>query len=176
MLLRVEMILTGLAAVTPAMLRDSIRVAIGKAGEVWHKRFLPLHFTNAAYARYSAPFRQPGYEVAKRRRRENGQGVRAIGEVKPNVWSGRSREQATGQRDVRAKAASHRNCYAEVVLHAPALNFKNPHTNVHPAAEIRYINEPERNVLQATFQLETARELGRRGHTRKVVRVYKSAA
>lgn len=169
---RVQMLLDGLAAIPKSVRREAFRAAIGKAGEYWHKHFMPFHFTNQAYARYSYAQRKPGYERAKRMRRENGQGVKAIGEVKPLVWSGTSRERAK-HRDVRPKAASAERFYADVLLHAPALNFRNPKSRTHPRVEVTYVNESERNRLQGVFQTEAARELQRRGATQKVIRVYR---
>lgn len=168
--------LSGLAAIPPSVRRDVFREAIGEAGAWWWKNRLPLHFTNDAYAFFSYTPRQPGYERAKRRRQSNGQGRRAIGEVKPHVFTGESRARALQAMDVRPKAASHSRFYCDVVLNAPAMNFKNPRSAVDQRAEITRITSVERGRMQGVFQLAAIRLFKARGYQHRLVKVIKSAA
>jgi hypothetical protein len=169
-IVRFKLDVDGLAAIPPSVRRNVFRDAIGDAGDWWWTNRLPLHFTNQAYAIWGYTRRQPGYERAKRQRRANGNGVRAIGEVKPNVWSGESRERSR-TKDVRPKAASSTRCHVDVVINAPALNFKNPKSAVNPRAEVTALTESERLKAQDVFQSSAIRRFEAAGHNHRISKI-----
>jgi len=105
---------------------------MAKVGETWWREYLPIHFSTRARRRYNyrprdgesgsgRPFKG-SYAELKVNRGEVA-GAVAIGENKPLVFTGRSRERATGQKNIRAVAKSFQEYRAEVVIHTPALNF-----------------------------------------------------
>lgn len=132
-MINITMIREGVAAFGKQQMRNIGRKAIAAAGLLWWRAYLPIHFTKRALRRYSYHPRQgdPGsghpfrgsYAESKIKRRKNGQNVQAIGENKPFVWSGRSREQATSAPNVEAKAKNYSTFDAHVKINAPTLNF-----------------------------------------------------
>lgn len=164
-----------MAAVPKRALQESLRVAIYKVGEEWWAEILPLHFTNKGYSLYGYTKRQPGYDRAKRMRRANGEGRRAIGEVKPNVWSGESRERATSTKNIVARAPSSRSCHVTVIIDAPALNFRSPRSTIHPRSEVVKIIPVELAKLEQTYQAEIVADLNRRGYEFRNVKIFRAA-
>lgn len=137
-----------------------MRESIAAAGERWRREYLPIHFTKRATRRYGYTPRggQPGsgrafrksYSWHKLKRGQNGQGVKAIGEVKPLVWSGESRGRARHQSRIKATATSSK-AKAVVTIPAPALNFRGPGSKADMLKEIRTVIPEETRALATTF-------------------------
>lgn len=60
------------------------RKALEVLGKIWHSRYLPIHFTEAAYTRYG--FHKRTWKYVKRKRR-------TLGHNRPNVFSGETQRQ-----------------------------------------------------------------------------------
>lgn len=113
----------GLSAIGKTGYRDAGREAVRAVGMYWWENYLRLHFENIAYLRYRYPGRNKKYEKAKLRGKKSPDGVPAIGEVKPLVFTGRSRERALSSPNVKAKAKTYETYRADVIIDAPAFNF-----------------------------------------------------
>jgi len=172
---------TGVVGITKTQLGEIGRAAMNKVGHAWWKLFLPIHFTRRAMQRYGYRPRvgDPGsgrpfkgsYAEAKVKRRENGQGVRAIGENKPFVWSGNSRAQALSQPNINAVRENYRSYRADVFINAPTLNFVRD-----ASKEIRATVAEEEQALERIFADEFELQLNRVGRTAKQTTLYRGAA
>ena len=109
------------------------RAAYLELGEDFHANNLPRRFTWSGGRMLGFTPRSAKYEKRKRKK---------YGHADPNVATGTSRDQATKIRDLRATATS-KTTRLRIVLHARALNFKHPKSQVHPADEVRRIAERE---------------------------------
>lgn len=112
--------------------RDGLRVSVKAGGNHYKQRFLMRRFTHAGIKLYNLtprrgqrgsgrPFRG-SYVEAKIKRRENGAGVRAIGENKPYVWSGETRNRVRSMARVEGKAASATRGHWVIIAQARQLN------------------------------------------------------
>jgi hypothetical protein len=148
----------GLMAATRTDLRNAQRETWSDVGLEWHRTMKAEKFTKAGAAKHNftprrgdygsgVPFKG-SYTQAKILRRRNGQGVRSIGENRPNVWSGQSRSQAMASNKVTAKAKSFDQGSVDIHINAPALNFKNPKSKVHPSKEVTSVNQPQLSTLE----------------------------
>jgi hypothetical protein len=131
--------LEGIPALKPRDMQAAGRVAVRAVGEHWAKTFLPLHFQNTAFFRYAYTARNPAYRKRKLAGGVLG-GAQSIGEDRPLVWSGRSRDRARAAR-VEAKSPNGRLAYAEVVIDAPALNFRPTGSRIDMRAEVTKVNQ-----------------------------------
>lgn len=148
----------GSVAATPKVRRDALRAGLEVVARLWHERYKMLKFSNAASRRYNLKPRmgEPGsgrkfkgsYTEAKLKRKANGQGVRAIGETKPFVWSGNSRERARSANKVNAKAASASRGYAESIVDVPTLNLRPKNGRIRLREEFEQVIEEERRALE----------------------------
>lgn len=163
----IKIIRRGVSAIGRRGLQEVGRIAIMAAGIMWMQKFLPLHFTRAAYIRYKyepragdygspIPFKG-SYAEAKIRRRSNGAGVRSIGEQRPFVWSGRSREQSKNSH-VEAVSKNYQTYEARVRIPTNTLNFLRGRINADK--EIRATTKSEEQVLEAEFAGRYGFELG----------------
>jgi len=138
-------------AMTKREFRNEIlKPAWKELGEWFHKNLLPIRFTNAAKQLLNLAPRggeAPGTSYKAFRRSYTGRKVRMKGHRKPFVWSGTSERNATKIRDVRATSNGTR-----IVLHAPALNFRNKHSAIRMNEEIRRVAESEYPILQRRFE------------------------
>jgi hypothetical protein len=94
---------------------------------------VPRRFTWSGGRMLGYAPRSPKYERAK---------FKKYGHNDPLVASGRSRDIATSIMDISATATA-KTTNAKIKLHARALNFKNPNSQIHPAEEVRRIAEKE---------------------------------
>ena len=148
----------GLMSATRTDLRTAQRETWADTGLYWHEHFKAEKFSRAGAALHNFTPRQGdygsgvpfkgSYTQAKVLRRKNGQGVQAIGENQPNVWSGRSRSQAMASKRVSAKAKSASQGYVDIHIDAPALNFKNPKSKVHPTKEVTSVSRSQITILE----------------------------
>jgi hypothetical protein len=109
------------------------REAYIELGEEFWRENLPRRFTWSGGRMLGYSPRSAKYERAKRRKH---------GHNDPLVASGRSRDIATSIMDVRATATQTRT-RLRILLHARALNFKNPKSQVTPSDEVRRIADKE---------------------------------
>jgi hypothetical protein len=129
--------------------------AFAAIGKYWHENFRRKHFTEAGAAEYGYTPRR-GEQAGlggKFWQTYTGRKLRKHGHKMPLVWTGRSK-MATEVQDVR----STRNG-ARVVLHAPALNFRNKHSNVNMRLEMTTISEAEARTLGEVFKESFEREV-----------------
>lgn len=116
---------------TPRILRrDFERIAreTGQfVGQYWHRKFRPIHFTNAATTRYGYALRQGErgsafYEQKGFRRSYTGQKLRRFGHTRPLEWTGDSKR--------RTEIENIRSTYragivrVRVIMNAPTLNYR----------------------------------------------------
>lgn len=170
----------GVAAVGAKERRDALRKSMQFIGERHHERYKMLKFLDSATARYNLIPRagEPGsgrrfrgsYTHRKLQRRVNGQGVRAIGETKPFVWGGGSREQARASRKVRATAASASRGKSEVIVTAQNLNFTPKGGRIKPREEFERIAESERKSQEAEGAKHYSQRLGKTRTKKKTIR------
>lgn len=131
-LLEVRITKTGVAGIGRRELQAVGRKAISDTALLWWRELLPIHFSRRALRLYHYRPRQgdPGsgakfrgsYAEGKVKRRKQF-GKIPIGENKPYVFTGESRERATSAPNIVAKARNYRTYSADVVINAPALNF-----------------------------------------------------
>jgi len=155
--------LDGIAGLKPNQIRAAARVAMKAVGDRWIADMLPRHFLQSATARYSYANRDPVYRRRKRLGAEIA-GVASIKEDKPLVWSGRSRERAKAAR-TEAKAPSATQAICDVIINAPALNFRYKDSNINMREEVTRVLPSEAEQLAALFVRIFDRELDRLGRT-----------
>lgn len=157
-ILQITIKVDGAAAATPKVRRDALRDGFQLIAELWDRDFKMLRFTDAGAKRYHFAPRagEPGsgrkfagsYTQAKLRRRKNGQGVQAIGETKPLVWSGDSRNKARAQQKIEARAGSSSRAYARNIFDIPTLNLTPKGGRIKPREEFQRVIESERRYLE----------------------------
>lgn len=128
---------------------EFVREMFRQMGYEWHREFRAKHFTRAGAVEYGyAPRSGERGNIPPQgfQRSYTGRKLRWYGHTRPNVLTGES-EQQTRRRDVRATATSKR-ATGRVHLHAPKLNFRNPHSKAHPAIEVTLISEREKPRLR----------------------------
>lgn len=161
---------SGIAHIGKRQLQGVGRAAIGEAGALWWKKYLRLHFMNTGRWRYN--YEPRGFKYNKRKReRDIIGGVRSLGENKPLVWSGRTRESATRTKTIETVARNYKNYEARVIMPAPALNFQ-------PVLreELTRLHPQEIKMMEKEFAAEFERQLNNLGHTNKKTKTYRAAA
>lgn len=153
----------GFAAASRGDLRNVQRDVWATTGYYWHDNYKAVKFTRRGYRLYNYTPRKgdPGggrsfkgsYQEAKLLKKPlfsvaGGDGFESnaplpIGEVKPNVWSGRSRASAMANRKVHATAKSSGSGKVDITINAPALNLHLPSSKVRPREEVTAIIDPE---------------------------------
>lgn len=149
--------LDGIAGLKANDIRAAARVAMQAVGDYWIKNYLPLHFQNTAFFRYGYTPRNPAYRKRKRNQAIIGD-AQATGEDLPLVFSGRSRERAKQARTV-AKAPSSTQAFADVIIDAPALNFRPTGSRIDMRAEVTRVNQQEAETLSDLFAKRFDQEL-----------------
>lgn len=122
-MIRISITTGGIARIGKNGFRDIGRQAIETCVRYWWEHYLPLHFTNAAYLRYGYKHRSTKYNRAKLRKSAGPDGTRAIGEVLPLVFTGRSRDRALSSPNISAKAPNYQTYVGQAIINAPAFNF-----------------------------------------------------
>jgi hypothetical protein len=123
-------------------------------GRYWHQHFLEKHFTKAGAQEYGYAKRAGEGEVGKAFWSSyTGRKQKKWGHTLALVYSGASRSRAR-QMDVRATSKG-----VNIVLHAPALNYKNEYMGMNMSEEIRTITSSEADRLAEAFDAEMVRGL-----------------
>lgn len=167
---------TGVAGIGKRQLQAIGRAAVYAVGFYWWKNYLPIHFTRAALNRYKyaprqgdpgggRPFKGSYAELKVKRGTFINESIPAIGENKPFVWSGRSREQALGSSHVTATAKNHQTYEARVMIPANTLNFLRGRINADK--EIRATTRVEEMKLEEVFGANFEAELNKVGRTQR---------
>jgi len=123
--------------------------ALAAMGFYWHDHFRAKHFLPSGAVEYGyTPRKGQGLSTATKEfwGTYMGKKLKYKRHQNPLVWSGESRER-TRIRDVRAT----RN-QVRIVLNAPALNFRNPNSNVNMRAEMTTVSAAEQKVLAEVFR------------------------
>lgn len=149
-MLRIEITKSGLATIGRNGFREIGRQAIGAAVAYWSSHYKPLHFQNVAYLRYGYQSRTKKYNESKQRRLKAEDGMRALGEVKPLVFTGRSRDRALGQSKIRTRAPNYQTYVGEEVIDAPAFNF-GIGKRINMRDEVTRLNDQESKTLDRIF-------------------------
>lgn len=153
----------GFEAATKTQLRDVLRESLRPVGDLWHREFKPIKFTDAATKRYNLVPRagEPGsnrkwkgsytYRKAARATSGGSFGSRAIGETKPFVWSGRTRALALGNSKVEVAALSHGEGRCDVIINAPQLNISPKGGRINMREEMERVALVEEKQLSSLF-------------------------
>lgn len=193
--LQIRFTRSGVVGIGRNPLREIGRRAMYAVGYHWWKMFLPIHFQRRALNRYHYTPRQgdPGsgrrfkgsYAEAKVKRlsfaefvgRDLGGGgtERAIGENKPYVFTGRSRELALSTQSIVTKAPNFRDYQAEILINAPALNYIS-RTKIDVQAEMRRTTAEEDMMHERIFAVEFEAGLNAVGRTNQKTITIRSAA
>src|SRR5262245_52096293 len=139
-MVKASITLDGIVALTPEQIRAIGRKALRAVGRRWIDTMLPIHFTNAAFSKYGYQPRNEYYRRRKRTRREI-TGVTPIGEDKPLVWTGRSREGAQRARFKLENSGSTTTAAGEVIINAPALNFRPTGSTINMLDEVTRVTQ-----------------------------------
>lgn len=165
----------GIKQIGRKAMRDALRDSLRIVGRYWQRYFLPIHFTKAAYKRYSYAPRagDPGsgrafrgsYQWRKLNGYKNRDGLPSARTTKPLVYTGRSME--SGKRGTVVPAAnSAERGYVEVTIPAPALNYQPPKFKGNMREEVkRVIPEEERKleeIMLRDIDKRISRELARK--------------
>lgn len=164
-MMRIEITRSGLAAIGRRGYQEAGRLAIAAAAHHWWSKFLPLHFTNVAYLRYRYAGRDKRTNELKRERRPWPFGEHtapAIGEVKPLVYSGRSRQLALSRENIHATAPNYQTYRADVIIDAPAFNF-GAGKRIDMRDEVTRTNPSELATMERIFGTEWNKQLIRLG-------------
>lgn len=102
--------------------RHSLRASMLVIGMFYHVELKMRKFRNSAHARYGIPQRGAKYNKAKLARAEAG-GKRALGTIKPFVWSGMTKANAEGSKNIVATAPTSKFGKCVVTVYAPTLNL-----------------------------------------------------
>lgn len=159
---------TGILAVPRSKLRDAFREGIRMSGLRWWQEYLPIHFTERAVGRYRYKHRDLRYNKLKREKGEIN-GVRAIGDTSPNVFTGHSKEVATQVQNIQAIATSADKVRCEVIINAPALNF-GANKRINMREEVTTLIKSEIDDLTNVYASESQKALERMGRTERIVK------
>jgi hypothetical protein len=157
-LLKVSIRTEGPTAATAKDRRDALREAFAYLAGLWDKLFKMKRFGPGARNRYRLQPRagdtgsgrkyKGSYTEAKALRRANGDGVRAVGETRPFVWSGATRSTVQSTHKIVAKAASAERGYAENIFDVPTLNLTPRKGTIKLREEFQRVTEEERKLLE----------------------------
>lgn len=164
-MISVEITRSGLAAIGRRGFQAVGKAAMLAAAEHWYKVYLPLHFMNTAYRRYRYKPRDERTRELKLQRKEWPFGenrARAIGEDKPHVFSGRSRENALSKKNIETKAPNYQSYYALVKVDVRVYNFSSG-KRIDLRDELTRYTPQEERYMEKLFAEEWERQLIKRG-------------
>lgn len=148
-MIRIKIEKRGLLTIGRNGFREIGKEAIRESLTYWSQNYKKLHFENIAYRRYGYKGRNRKYNESKEKRRKFGD-LNAIGEVKPIVFTGRTRERVLGQERITVKAPNYHTYSASEVLDAPVLNFSKGQ-RIDLRAELIATNRQEEKTLDDKF-------------------------
>lgn len=144
--------------------RDVSRAAWDVAGDVWHTRILPKHFTEEGAAEY-------GYE--QRSRKYTARKLRKFGHQRPLEYSGNLKRQVLRLRDVRARAAnSNREGGVRVALTGPSYlsQYRKRTNEPNKALELSRVSPADAEVLRQVLDREIEVRMNQTAEVRDVTR------
>jgi len=137
-------------------INDVIRACLTRMGETWHRAYRPKHFTRAGAKEYGyTPRKGEGLHGRAFWKSYMGRKQRQKRHQRPLVWSGES-ELRSRVRDVRATSKRVR-----IVLRTPTLNYRNKHSKINMAEEMRTVSRKEEQALTHMFDLQLSEGLRR---------------
>jgi hypothetical protein len=159
-MLKIQIERSGLATIGKRGFQVAGRAAIEVTARYWFDNYLPLHFQNIAYRRYRYLRRDNKYNQRKARKTafEGEDGVAAVGEVKPLVFTGRSRERSLSAPKIRAKAPNYQTYRADVIIDAPAFNF-GVGKRINMRDEVTRFTPQEEKTMERVFVVEWNKQL-----------------
>lgn len=164
-MIKITITRSGLAAIGKRGFQEAGRLAIHAAAMHWWKVFLPLHFTNVAYIRYRYAVRDRRTLKYKANRNPWPFGENtapAIGEVKPLVFTGRSRESSLRSPNIQAVAPNYQTYRADVIIDAPAFNF-GVGKRIDMRDEVTRFTPQEEKTMEKVFAAEWEKQLIAKG-------------
>lgn len=152
----VDVKLTGVEGFTKKQINDALKAAMYAMGLRWRRRYLPLHFGNAASRRYGYTPRAGERGSGKRFDRSyTGRKLRFLKHTRPLEFSGEGKRQAlNGQRLVYATRDK-----ARIPL-PTKFNWRNMSSKVRMADEIRAVTPAESKELTDFLVQNIDRNLG----------------
>lgn len=150
-MIRISITTGGIARIGKNGFRDIGRQAIEASVRYWWEHYLPLHFEQSAHFRYGYLARNSKYNNAKLRRAtwQDSEG-KALGEVKPLVFTGRSRDRALSSPNIRAKAPTFERYEGSAIINAPAFNFGSG-KRINMRDEVTRLHPAEASMLDKIF-------------------------
>lgn len=161
----VDVTLVGVESLTKKQVNDALKASMHAIGVRWRRRYLPLHFGNAASARYGYTPRAGERGSGKRFDRSyTARKLRFLHHTRPLEFTGEGKRQAlNGQRLVYATRDT-------VRMPLPRkFNWRNKKSKVRMADEIRAVTPAEAKELTAFLVENIDRNLskaGAKGHSR----------
>lgn len=160
-MLAIDVKLNGIEALTKKQVNDAMKRAMGALGLHWRRKFLPLHFGNAASTRYGYTPRS-GERGSGRRfyRSYTARKLRFLGHTRPLEFTGDGKRQAlNGLRTVYPTRD-------KVRIPLPRkFNFRNKKSKVRMADEIRAVTDGEVKELETFLVAQIEREFRGTGAT-----------
>lgn len=171
---RIQMELGGFSAAGKSDLQKVQKSTWKFLGKFWHRMYKAIKFTKRGSTKYGFAPRSgmPGsgkafkgsYSEAKLLRKpffRNSDSGLPIGEVKPNVWSGRSRAEAMSNQIVHATARSSGRGRVDIVISGKKLNIHNPASATRPKQDVTSIISSELRKMEEVGRIRFAKELQR---------------
>lgn len=156
-MLKIEITRSGLSSIGKRGFQAAGREAISATAMYWFTNYLPLHFQNIAYRRYRYARRSNKYNESKAKKRKFAD-ENAIGEVKPLVFTGRSRERSLAAPKIKAKAPNYQAYRADVIIDAPAFNF-GIGKRIDMRDEVTRFTPQEEKTMERVFAVEWNKKL-----------------
>jgi len=169
---KIKLELDGFAAARPSDLKAVQKSTWKFLGKFWHRTYKAIKFTKRGSTKYGFAPRSgmPGsgkafrgsYSEAKLLRKpffRNSDSGLPIGEVKPNVWSGRSRSEAMSNQIVHATARKSGQGRVDIIISGNKLNIHNPASKTRPKHDVTSIVSSELREMERVGAKRFAKEL-----------------
>lgn len=167
------------ASATKSELRDVQREVFRLIGLWWHRTKKAIHFTDKGARLYKFAPRagnrgsgkkyKGSYAWHKVTRKAYHDGIKPLGENKPNVWSGTSRASVMASNKVIPRATSSTKGHVEIIMPAPALNYRNPKSKTAPSEEITRVAPSEESEMSQIAPVFFEKRLLRNRRKRKLI-------
>ena len=124
--------------------------ALTAVGNFWHDKFRELHFTKEGARKYGyTPRSGEGKSGKPFWQSYTGKKQKAKGHQRPLVWSGKTEELS---RRRRFTITSKRDlAILRIKIPAPALNYKNPHSEIDMRKEMTTVTPDEMQAMQQCY-------------------------
>jgi hypothetical protein len=126
------------------------KLALEAVGHFWHEHYRALHFTAEGAKKYGyAPRSGHGRSGKKFWQSYTGRKLKAKHHRRPLVWSGKSEE--LSKRRTFAITSKRDLAILRIKIPAPALNFKNPHSDIDMRKEMETVTADEMAAMSKVY-------------------------